>query len=54
MSFFFIGFEDDDDFGGFSCFPCVFGKPKPKKDVDTSKYYKFLRVEKKFKYLMIH
>ena len=41
MSFFFPGFGDDDDFGGFQ-----FGKPKPKKDVDTTKYYKILGVEK--------
>ncbi len=41
MSFFFPGFGDDDDFGGFP-----FGKPKPKKDVDTTKYYKILGVEK--------
>ena len=41
MSFFYPGFGDDDDFGGFP-----FGKPKPKKDVDTTKYYKILGVEK--------
>ena len=29
MSFFFQGFGDDDDFGGFSGFPGGFGKPKP-------------------------
>ena len=46
MSFFFNGFGDDDDFGGFSGFPGGFGKPKPKKDVDTTKYYKVLGVEK--------
>ena len=44
MSFFFPGFGDD-DFGGFSGFE-GFGKPKPKKDVDTTKYYKILGVEK--------
>ena len=37
---------DDDDFGGFHGFPGGFGKPKPKKDVDTTKYYKRLGVEK--------
>ena len=37
---------DDDDFGGFHGFPGGFGKPKPKKDVDTTKYYKKLGVEK--------
>ena len=46
MSFFFNGFGDDDDFGGFSGFPGGFGKPKPKKDVDTTKYYKVLGVDK--------
>ena len=44
MSFFFPGFGDD-DFGGFPGFE-GFGKPKPKKDVDTTKYYKTLGVEK--------
>ena len=42
MHFFPFDFGDD-DFGGFSS---GFGKPKPKKDVDTSKYYKILGVEK--------
>ena len=42
----FFNFGDDDDFGGFSGFPGGFGKPKPKKDVDTTKYYKRLGVEK--------
>jgi len=42
MHFFPFGF-DDDDFGGFSS---GFGKPKPKKDVDTTKYYKILGVDK--------
>ena len=42
MSFFFSGFGDDDDFGGFR----GFGKPKPKKDVDTTKYYKVLGLDK--------
>ena len=46
MSFFFQGFGDDDDFGGFSGFPGGFGKPKPKKDVDTTKFYKVLGVDK--------
>ena len=44
MSFFFPSFGDD-DFGGFPGFE-GFGKPKPKKDVDTTKYYKILGVEK--------
>ena len=42
MHFFPFGF-DDDDFGGF---PGGFGKPKPKKDVDTTAFYKILGVEK--------
>ena len=43
MHFFpFGGFDDDDFGGGFS----DFGKPKPKKDVDTTKFYKVLGVEK--------
>ena len=44
--FFNFGGDDDDDFGGFHGFPGGFGKPKPKKDVDTTKYYKKLGVEK--------
>jgi len=40
-----MDFLFDDDFG-FSGFPHGFGKPKPKKDVDTTKYYKVLGVEK--------
>ena len=43
MHFFPFGGFDDDDFGGF---PSGFGKPKPKKDVDTTKYYKILGVDK--------
>ena len=49
MSFFFNnfpGFGGDDDDDGFSGFPGGFGKPKPKKDVDTTKYYKVLGVDK--------
>ena len=42
MHFFPFGF-DDDDFGGF---PGGFSKPKPKKDVDTTAFYKILGVEK--------
>lgn len=42
MHFFPFGF-DDDDFGGF---PGGFGKPKPKKDVDTTAFYEILGVEK--------
>ena len=42
MHFFPFGF-DDDDFGGF---PGGFGKPKPKKDVDTTAFYNILGVEK--------
>ena len=48
MSFFFNnfpGFGGDDDDDGFSGFPGGFGKPKPKKDVDTTKYYKVLGVD---------
>ena len=46
MSFFFNPFGDD--FGGFGGFPGggFGGKPKPPKDVDTTKYYKVLGVEK--------
>ena len=40
---FFPGFGDDDDFPGFFG---GFEKPKPKKDVDTTKYYKVLGVDK--------
>ena len=40
MNFFPFGF-DDDDFGGFHGF-----KQKPKKDVDTTRYYKILGLEK--------
>ena len=43
MHFFPFGGFDDDDFGGF---PSGFGKPKPKKEVDTTKYYKILGVDK--------
>ena len=43
MHFFPFGFDDDDFGGGFSG---GFGKPKPKKDVDTTKYYKVLGVDK--------
>ena len=43
MHFFPFGGFDDDDFGGFSS---GFGKPKPKKEVDTTKYYKILGVDK--------
>ena len=43
MHFFPFGFDDDDFGGGFSS---GFGKPKPKKDVDTTKYYKILGVDK--------
>ena len=43
MHFFPFGGFDDDDFGGI---PSGFGKPKPKKEVDTSKYYKILGVDK--------
>ena len=46
MKFVFPGFDDDDDFGGFSGFSGGFPKPKPKKDIDTTKYYKVLGVEK--------
>ena len=42
MHFFPFGF-DDDDFGGF---PQGFGKPKPKKDIDNTTFYKVLGVEK--------
>ena len=46
MSFFFNPFGDD--FGGFGGFPGggFGGKPKPPKDVDTTKYYKVLGVDK--------
>jgi len=43
MHFFPFGFDDDDFGGGFSG---GFGKPKAKKDVDTTKYYKVLGVDK--------
>ena len=43
MHFFPFGGFDDDDFGGI---PSGFGKPKPKKEVDNSKYYKILGVDK--------
>ena len=43
MHFFPFGGFDDDDFSGF---PSGFGKPKPKKEVDTTKYYKILGVDK--------
>ena len=43
MHFFPFGFGDDD----FEGFPHGFGgKPKPKKDVDTTEFYKILGVEK--------
>ena len=42
MHFFPFGF-DDDDFGGI---PQGFGKPKPKKDIDNTSFYKVLGVEK--------
>ena len=42
MHFFPFGI-DDDDFGGFSQ---GFGKPKPKKDIDNTTFYKILGVEK--------
>ena len=42
MHFFFFCFGDD-DFGGF---PQDFGKPKPKKDIDNTTFYKVLGVEK--------
>lgn len=45
MSFFFNPFGDD--FGGFGGFGEGFGKPKPAKDVNTTRYYEVLGVDKK-------